>query len=297
MELVKFNNNLNTYSHNPLVVEDGTEAYISGRFSDGVVCDGNSSFAAWGFDFHFTGELQGDAAFSCYIKMTSLDSGDIAVLSYSDDTFGSFSIILDSSNNIKCNNGWTEIGITPAIVDEWKLFVINWDWTNSTMEAFIDNVSIGSIVYDSDRELAGYANTLIVGNAEYYTFSNCVVDQMRFFNRVLSSNERLFLQTEESPFVPQRFDYIRSNIVINMEELTYIRSVENIQASSFIYSRTNETINSETFDYVRSVHRGYLEIFDYKRKVNKDIGFNKFYYTRTNEPISYPDVIIKRTKT
>ena len=143
LELVQFNSNLHTYSHSDFTLEAGILSFDPGVFYDAVRMDGSSEISGFK-DFDFTGELQGDAAFSCHINLHSLPSSDVAAFNFSRDAFGSFLVVLNGDNDLVVQNGWGEIGKMTPSLSQWYHIVINWDWTNSIMEAFVEGMAARS---------------------------------------------------------------------------------------------------------------------------------------------------------
>ena len=300
LELVQFEDDLTTALHADMTVPDGNGANLSfsnGRYGRCVNITANYHLNGLS-DFHFTGNLNDSATFSFWFKMTTLDGQDLGVMQFADDLFGFLQLYIDSSNNMTVNEGNYDLsGILMAGDLLWHHVVFMWDADADEVSVYLDKVKVlGRTDFTANRSTISDTQGLTVGKGYYVWYGNCMVDQIRFINRAVTTTELglLFDETESLPLQITYFKDVRSVPSFNqILFFTDTREVLPLQLLSFLDRRTVSPMTESFFEDKRDIYIGESVMFTDRRVVSDSLSYLSFKDIREIESPNSGDTIIR----
>jgi len=212
LELLTFDSTLSSINHGALSVVEGSVSFVDGRFGKAVYTPLGVKLGGLD-DFAFTGSKVDPCALSCWINAHSIPDHDDNVndnrvfLSFSNDNWGTIIIYINidygkfvvesSGSGVLVNVPISDI----ATIGKWLHVVINWRPDVDKIDVYIDGALYDSFDTDKDRYSYGGSGITIGGNCcgDNNHDMDCATDQVRFFDRALTQEEVLRLNSEKSP--------------------------------------------------------------------------------------------------
>lgn len=244
VELLRFNSNLNSFSHGaltPLI----TPTFTTGKFSTTAV-QMTSTLSLFGLSSLQLAPLKtSPSSLSFFVNISSANAGDIVLLKYGNIHYGDVLVkYIKSSNTVEATMG-TSVASSTVSLDVFSHIVVGNDSANLYLS--IDGVTTSTAFTTRD---ANSIRGLYVGDGDY------VLDQMRLFDRALNANDIILLSLENDCYFTQSsfmgnhakiFIQNSTNESLNASPFSQSDTVNILNSLSFSQKETANAINSQTF--------------------------------------------------
>ncbi len=289
LEVYRFNSSLSGLNATTCVLDEGNETYVTAKFDEGVSFDGVTQLSSPNPMASAT-----DKSVSLHVQVNQAQPDYTYLCNMMDDAnFLDLRIQVMGDGRVRITLYDSDMTYHfvyfTYTIGQLHHIVVTEDTVGGVLKIYVDEV----IIYDIATWVgyAGiYAFSMTYGardNGNYST--NCVIDQVRFFNRYLTLDDVEQLYTEEIPEL-NKTSFIDTREVpqINTTYFSDTRAIDGISVFHFDDTRAVTPLSLFIFSDKRDIYIGTPYSFKDKRSVDYDWVYRRFFDVRKVQTYDIP---------
>ena len=199
VDLVTLDGNIDTVNNGSFTVVGDPATYVTGKYGQAYKGTLSTTVKMASPRILPTGKRT-NSSISLWVRQRVVPSANAMILLYDDNDWGGVTVQYDTTEGYMVGVSDVDVVLLTVVTGVMHNIVIEFDAALNKMDVYVDKILKGSTAWTADREPFGvdecWLNGADFSGTEYRSEHD--IDQIRFFNRPLSSAEREILFDEGS---------------------------------------------------------------------------------------------------